>query len=251
MGTYIQILKFPNQSVKRRFEEGLDEYVEQIHVYSKILLSIGNNSFEIPLKIVAKKIPVQRSLVAGSIIDRSYRIKADVPREVVHLDGTWNIKEMKIVEYVSYGIDPIASYSLIVGSSKRAVEGVLDALIKLGLPVPIKLRVVFTHRWFFAEVLQRLGSIGWAYVGEIPDFHVKGAMIHGVRLEDSDVFRDLIERGGKIKAIVVYNESKGIKIILSEKGTIYSQQNLSGRNAAEEMKDILGVFQQYKLVGVM
>lgn len=251
MGTYIQIFKFPNQSAKRKFEEHLESYVGSAKTYSRIILNLGDKSFEVPLKILIEKVPVQQSIVpSGSVVDKRYRIKADVPREVVHLDGKWNIKEMEVVEYVSYGVDPIASYSLLVGSSKRGVRGVSDALRRLGLSVPVQLKIRFAHRSFFVEMLRELGSIGWVYIGEIPDYHVKGAMFHGVRLEDSDVFRDLVERGGRIRAIVIYNEVKRVKIILSEGGTIYSQQKLDGETAAEEIKDIIETFQHYGLIGV-
>mgnify|MGYP000117784891 CR=1 FL=1 len=258
MGTVVQIIKFPNVKVKNKFERIIEEKAEEgkTESYGQIVLNLNlperRNPVKIPLKIRFTRPPRQSRLIdEEDMLSCIYGIELDVPKRIEHMDGVWDIKEKKVVEYISYAVSPLETYSLLVGDSKEGVNGALNALRQLGMPIPVKMQIAFRGGVRFIELMKRLGSIGWIYVNRIPDYHVKGASMHGIRLEEAEILRDLISRGGEVTAIVVYNESKGLSIILSGKGTIYSRQNLRGEDIAREVKGILELFQEYNLIRVV
>ncbi|RLF07881.1 MAG: hypothetical protein DRJ69_06725 [Thermoprotei archaeon] len=256
MGTYIRIIKFPDINTKFKFENKLNSIAEKSNPVSydnlnlRIVINNEDKEFSIPLKLKVKKIPAQRSLLGPNFLGHIFEVETDIPLGLENLDGFWNVKEKKTVTYISYKVDPISTYSLLTGDSKKGVEKTLDALHKLKLPIPVRMKIKFLKGSRFIKLIKDMGSIGWIYLGGLTDYHLKGFAAYGKKLEASEIISDLVRRGGMVTAIVIYSERKNLKVILSDRGSIYSPHRLKAIDIANITKDILEFFQKHSLISV-
>lgn len=191
------------------------------------MIRLYNREYGLNLNIkLLIRIALHRVL-PGSDISDIYRIEVDVPVEHRSLEGEFRVKEMREA-YLVYpkasqndhaDVERIAVVATERGSS--TITYALRALRKLGftadegfIELPQGAKAI--------DVLKELGNIGWVFISDVRDTHLKGAGLYGDRLQYSEVLMDLASRGGRIKATIIEHSARDVRIILSERGTIYS-----------------------------
>jgi hypothetical protein len=196
-----------------------------------------------------------QSVLPGSDISDIYRIEVDVPVEHRSLEGEFRVKEVREA-YLVYpkasqndhaAVERIAVVATERGSS--TITYALKALRKLGftadegfIELPQGAKAI--------DVLKELGNIGWVFISDVRDTHLKGAGLYGDRLQYSEVLMDLTSRGGKIKAAIIEHAARNVRIILSERGTIYSPKYIGPGSVTRTVKEIASVLFKYNLVKV-
>ncbi len=180
--------------------------------------------------------------------DGYYKIEVEIPVEHNSLEGKWNVKEVKEVYFYHYKNPDIENTAvLITDNGSKAITGTIKALEKLNIPLARTLIEIPTGPSAL-KILRRLGGIGWTFVSDIVDSHLAQAALYGKRLENSEILEEFLQRGGRIKAVVLYNEKRELKIILSSRGVIYSQRNV---RITEFATDIANIIKEFKASGLL
>jgi sorbitol-specific phosphotransferase system component IIA len=248
MGVVARILVFPNAEIKLdRFrilnelaEKGALEEYDSIHLYNK--------EYELNVKIrLLFKVSIQSKL-QRDYISEIYKIDIDVPVEHDSLEGMFKVKERRDVELVHFTNPQIENIAIMTTKHRTAtIASALKALNKYGFS-PVESYVELPVGKRAVDILKELGNIGWVYVGEIPDAHLKGAGLHGVKLQNSEVLEDLVLRGGRIKAAIIEHRERDIKIVISEKGAIYSQKFVDTASMASIVMEVISVMLRHKMI---
>lgn len=217
------------------------------------MIRLYNREYGLNLNIkLLIRIALHRVL-PGSDISDIYKIEVDVPVEHRSLEGEFRVKEMREA-YLVYpkasqndhaDVERIAVVATERGSS--TITYALRALRKLGftadegfIELPQGAKAI--------DVLKELGNIGWVFISDVRDTHLKGAGLYGDRLQYSEVLMDLASRGGRIKAAIIEHPARDVRIILSERGTIYSPKLVNYGMLARMVKEIASVLFKHNLV---
>jgi len=237
MGTYISILKYRSGDARERFKSKLHEHIGKPPIsYKQFRVRIGDQEIPAHLKI---KFSERKVLEGSTIID----CEVDSQEEVKNLDGVWNIKRARKLSLFFYEDDiDLEDIVLCVSDNSKSVKAFLEALRYLQFPLPQRLRIRFARIPEFLEKITELGSLGWVWLSKISDNTLRGAGLWGRNLQTSEVVSDLLRRGAEVVALVVVNERKGLKIIISDKGSIYSQRKLDPPVAAGELRELIKFF---------
>jgi hypothetical protein len=248
MGVTTRILVFPNAEEKlKKFsvleklaEEGASVEYGSIHLYNK------DYDLDKTIRLLFK-VFVQTRLQRDGI-SNIYRVDLDVPVEHDSLEGLFTVKEKREVYLVHFLQPPVENMAIMTTQhSASTIRYALRALSKQGFsPVESYIELPLGKR--AVDVLKELGNIGWVYVSDIPDVHLKGAGLYGSRLQNSEVLEDLVIRGGRVKAAVIEHAEKGMRIVISERGTIYSQRSLDIISMARVTVGIISILNKYKLI---
>jgi hypothetical protein len=248
MGVLARILMFP--SVQRKLEafskldslakEGAEFEYGSIHLYNE------KYGLDVKIKLLFKALK-QGRLQSGDLSD-IYIIPLDVPVEHESLEGKFDVKERREV-YLVHFVDPQLENLAVISTEhgSKTLSQALKALQKIAF-TPLESYIELPSGSKGIKVLKELGDIGWVYVDEIPDAHLKGAGLHGTKLQYSEILEDLTSRGGKIKAAVIHHSQRDVKIIVSERGSIYSQQNIDIVTIARILKDIIPIMNKHGLI---
>lgn len=244
MGTYVGILKYVSSEDRELFREQLKGLVEQTKEkpikYRVFNAYLYEKRLEVELKIKVTTMSLYGSL--------NFDVEIDVPIEVVHLDGKWDVKEKRKVSLFFYENDnELEDTVLAVSNGTKGVKSFLDAIRYLRLKSPQRMKLRFVRSRDFIEQITKLGTLGWVWLSGVRDRHIKWAGIGGQDLQRAEVVTDLLRRGAFVSALVVENPRKGIKIIISDKGAIYSQRNLRPHEIAAELKELIKFFKSSKL----
>ena len=250
MGVLARILMFTSAQKKLEAFSKLDDLAEKkvVFMYGKILLHNIEYQLNVPIKLLFKV--SRQNRLQGSDLSDIYTILLDVPVEHDSLEGKFDVKELREV-YLAHYIDPQLENFAIMSTEhgSRTLSKALEALRKIDF-IPLESYIELPSGTRGIDVLKELGNIGWVYVSEIMDTHLRGAGLYGIRLQNSEVLEDLTSRGGRIKAAIVQHPQRDVKIILSERGSIYSQQSIDIVTIARILKDVILIMNKYKLIKV-
>jgi hypothetical protein len=248
MGVFARILVFPNAEVKLRKFDILDKLAEEKSPMEYDSIRLYNEDYGLDKTIrLLFKVSVQ-SILYRDYISNIYKIDLDVPVEHNSLEGSFNVKEKRDVQLVHFlhpSVENMAIMTTAHGSS--TIMYALRALNKQGF-MPIESYIELPLGKKVVDVLKELGNIGWVYVSDIPDAHLKGAGLLGSMLQKSEVLEDLITRGGRVKAAIIEHSERNIRIIISRKGSIYSQKNIDIFSMANIVREVISVLKKYNLI---
>ena len=253
MGILARILMFPSAEAKMRAFSFIEEQAKkgQAEEYDTVRLYNKEYGLDITIKLLFK-VSVQSTL-SSSDISNIYKVEVDVPVEHKSLEGEFRVKEVREAWLVylkpSQGEHPAVERMAVMATeySSSTIRYALQALRKLGF-VAVESFIELPRGAKAIDVLKELGNIGWVFIGDIHDMHLRGASLYGVRLQDSEVLEDLTTRGGRIKATIIEHPARGVKIIISERGTIYSQKYVDTASLARMIKEIASVLFKHNLV---
>lgn len=239
---------FPNVEKRREAFEKLDELAKrgEPQEYDRIHLQNAEYSLNVWIRLLFR-VYKHGKLYSDELSDM-YRIEIDVPTEHDSLEGKFNVKEKREVQLVYYVTPPVDNVAIMSTEHRAAtISRTLKALQKYGF-TPTESYIELPRGPRAIEVLRELGDIGWVYVGDIPDIHLRGAGLYGTRLQNSEILEDLASRGGRVKAAIIEHPERGVKVILSERGTIYSQEYVDVNTLARIIRGVLTVMSKYGLV---
>ena len=249
MGVLARVLMFPNAQKKLEAFSKLDELVEKKSEYEYGNVRLYNESYKLNVAIkLLLKVSKQDKLPGMQDISDIYILTLDVPVEHESLEGIFDVKEARkvyLIHYTEAQLENIAMMSTESGSN--TLSHALRALRKVGFN-PIESIIELPTGQRAVDVLREIGNIGWVYVSEIRDTHLRGAGLYGRSLQNSEILEDLTTRGGQITAAIVEHPQRDIKMIISQRGSIYSQQNLDIITLARVIKDVLYVMIKHNLV---
>ena len=240
MGTYISILKYSSHESREKFKEKILELIQKYggipFPYKQFYIKIGSQRIRMDLKIRFRE---QKTINGSPMI----LVEIDGPKEVVNLDGIWEVKEKWFLTLFFYEDDEeLEDIVLVIGESSKGVKTFLKNMHHLSLPRPQAIKLRFIRTSEFVEKISKLGSLGWIWLSRITDSSLSAAGFWGKDLQSSEVVSELLRRGGEVTALVVVNERKGLKIIISDKGSIYSQKKLAPALAAGELGELIKFF---------
>ena len=248
MGVLARILMFTSVQKKLEAFSELDSLAENRTEYRYGSIHLYNDKYQLNVQISLLFRVSMQSKLQGSDLSNIYTILLDVPVEHESLEGKFNVKERREVYLIHFMESQLENFAIMsTGHGSRTLSYALKALQKIGF-TPLESYIELPSGAKGVDVLRELGNIGWVYVGEIPDVHLRGAGLYGIRLQNSEVLEDLTSRGGKIKAAIVQHPQRDIKIILSERGSIYSQQTIDIVTIARILKDIILVMNKHNLI---
>jgi len=248
MGVLARILMFT--SVQRKLEafSKLDELAEKKEEYKYGYIYLLNDKYRLNVQIDLLFKVLKQSRLQGGDLSDIYRILLDVPVEHDSLEGKFDVKELREAYLVHYMDPQLENFAIMsTGHGSRTLSRALVALQKIGF-TPLESYIELPSGTRGIEVLKELGNIGWVYVSEIIDTHLRGAGLYGDRLQNSEVLEDLASRGGRIKAAIIQHSQMDVKIILSERGSIYSQQAIDIVNIARILKNVILVMNKHNLI---
>ena len=253
MGVLARILMFPSVQKKLEAFSKLDELAEKGKEKEYGRIHLYNDKYNLNVSITLLFKVVKQGRLQGmqsNDLSDIYRMLLDVPVKHESLEGKFDVKEYREV-YLAHFTDPQVENIAIMSTEhgSRTLSYALKALQKINFN-PLESYIELPSGTKAINVLRELGNIGWVYVSEIPDVHLRGAGLYGVRLQNSEVLEDLTSRGGKIKAAIVQHPQRDVKIILSERGTIYSQQVLDIVTLARIVKEVISVMSRHNLVRI-
>jgi hypothetical protein len=242
---------FPSAEVKSKNFTILGKLIEENHPIEYGSIHLYNKKYGLDKTIrLLFKVSVQNRLQTyyDSVVSDVYKIDIDVPVEHDSLEGMFKVKERGEVQLVHFLKPPVENVAIMTTEHRAStIMYALKALGKQGF-LPIESYIELPRGKKAVEVLKEFGNIGWVYVGEIPDAHLRGAGLHGSKLQNSEVLEDLVIRGGKIKAAVIEHRERGVKVIVSEKGAIYSQRQLDITWMASTVMEIISIMLKYNLI---
>ena len=202
MGVLASILMFATVSNKLNFLSRLEELVGKRREYDKVpwRLKEYNIDLNIPFFFQLERIGFQQELSQESIIGSEvFLLKVDVPVEHRSFEGLWRVKDTKELRIFHYIKPEIENFAIMVtDSGHKAVNCALSVLKKQGL-YPLEVYVELPSGRRGLDLIRDLGNIGWVFIGDVLNSHVKGAGLYGIDLQRSDIIEDLLERGGRIK----------------------------------------------------
>jgi len=248
MGVLARILMFPSAEVKLENFAILGKLVEEKHPIEYGSIHLYNKKYELDKKIrLLFKVSVQNRLQTYYVSD-VYKIDIDGPVEHDSLEGMFKVKERGEVQLVHFLKPPVENVAIMTTEHRAStIMYALKALGKQGF-LPIESYIELPKGKKAVDVLKEFGNIGWVYVGDIPDAHLRGAGLHGSQLQNSEVLEDLVIRGGKIKAAIIEHRERGVKVVVSEKGAIFSQRRLDITVMANIVMEIISIMLKYKLI---
>jgi|GEM_PF-7038917 hypothetical protein len=249
MGVFACLLMFSNVENKLNFLRNLDSLTGGMRKYDEIqwILDEYNINLTIPLLFECRKIGIQEDLLQSILGKEQFILDIEVPVEHESFEGLWRVKEVKRSHILHYAKPEIENFAVILAQDNKAVKGTLRLLKKQGL-YPLEVFVELPSGRMGLEVVKDLGSMGWVYVAEVANAHVKGAGFHGIRLQDSDYIEDLLKRGGRIKAARLIDQQRGVIILIGSEGTVYSYKAMQHEFFAREISKIIEVFKRRGLV---
>jgi len=248
MGVFGRILVFPNAEMKLRKFDILNKLAKEKSSIEYDSIRLYNNDYSLDTTIrLLFKVSVQ-SLLYGDNISNIYKIELDVPVEHNSLEGSFSVKEKRDVQLVHFLDSSVENMAIMTTAySSSTITYALKALSKQGF-TPIESYIELPVGKKVVDVLKELGNIGWVYVSDIPDAHLKGAGLLGSMLQKSEVLEDLITRGGRVKAAIIEHSERNIRIIISNKGSIYSVKNIDIFSMAKVVKDVISVLKKHDLI---
>jgi len=249
MGVLARILMFPNAQKKLEAFSKLDELVgkEPGYEYSNIHLYNETYKLNVSIKLLLK-VTKQGRLPSMQYISDIYILTLDVPVEHKSLEGKFDVKEAREVHLAHYTEAQLEKIAIMLTErGSRTLSYALQALRKIGFN-PLESIIELPTGQKAVDILHEIGNIGWVYIDEIRDTHLRGAGLYGRSLQYSEILEDLTTRGGQITAAIVEHPQRDIKMIISQRGSIYSQQNLDIITLARVIKDVLYVMIKHNLV---
>lgn len=252
MGVLARPLMF--QSVQHKLEaiQKLEELANSGRAieYSKIRLynpNYGLNQVIHLLFRVVRHHSITKEPI-GALGPERYEIEIEVPVEHESLEGEWSVKEKTELFFLHYVVQELERFAILVteGSSK-GVRYTIEALRARGIN-PTEYFVKMPTREQLRDFVNELGEVGWIWIGDIRDTHIRHVGAAGRKLQNSEIIEDLLQRGGKPKAIIIESSSKNVKVVLSERGTIYSQTAVQPIQMAQHLTGILKLLIKYKLI---
>lgn len=246
MGTYVSILKFRSKEVRDSFRIKLLELAENSKgrpiTYKSFKVRIGDNTINAELKI---RFNVQTALKSSPAI---INIEVDTPVELENLDGTWDVKEKKDITLFFYEDDEeLSDIALGISDGSKGIRSFMEAIPHLHLPPPQRIKLRFARTPEFVDKISQLGSLGWVSLSRIRDRSLKAAGLWGQDLQSSEIVSDLLKRGAEVVSLVVVNDRKGLKIVVSNRGSIYSQRKLDPSDAARDLRELIKFFKSSNL----
>jgi hypothetical protein len=173
------------------------------------------------------------------------KVELDSEEILENLDGQWKAKKLRTVFLYFYEDFELEDTALAYSQSSLDVKAFLSALGHISSVIrPQRLKLKFLGDKDFLKKINELGNIGWIVISHIPDYTLAGGALWGRKLESSEIVSDLIRRGGEVTALVVENPRKNLRVIISSRGTIYSQKTLKLAETAGELKDLIMFFKK-------
>lgn len=179
-----------------------------------------------------------------------FKISVDVPVELNSLEGTWRVKESMSVYLAHYTIPEVENVGIMLSErANKAIRYALNALRKTDIRLYDTI-IQLSRRPNIKEVLKELGEVGWIWIGDIKDTHLREVGMYGRRLQNSEVVEDLLTRGGRVKATIIKNDELGMRITLSEKGTMYSQVAIEPQTMALGLTNFVKILKKHRLIDI-
>jgi hypothetical protein len=240
---------FPNAEEKIKAFKAVGSLTKESLVeYMRIRLKNEDYKLDVDIKLLFK-VFIQGRLESTDLSD-IYTIELDVPVEHYSLEGVFKVKEKREVQLIHIKTPPLENVAIMTTTHKAStISYALKALSQKCGFNPDDSFIELPRGAKAIDVLRELGSIGFAHIGEIYDVHLRGAGLWGSQLQNSEILEELISRrGGRIKVAIIQNQKSGVQIILSERGTIYSQERISIALLAKMIMEILSVMLKYNLI---
>jgi hypothetical protein len=256
MGVLARILLFPNAEVKYKMFKVIENAAKEGQMVEYDRIRLYNKEYDLNLIIRLLFRVTLQSVLLSSDISNIYKIEVDVPVEHRSLEGEFRVKEVRD----AYLVHPKASQNdhpaieriavIATEHSSSTITCALKALQKLGFTA-VEGFIELPQGTRAIDVLKELGNIGWVFISDVRDTHLKGAGLYGNKLQYSEVLMDLASRGGRIKAAIIEHSARDVRIILSERGTIYSPKIVDYGTLARMVKEIASVLFKHNLVKMM
>lgn len=250
MGAFSYLLMFSNVENKLNFLQKLNSLIGERKKYDEIRWTLEEYNIKdlpIPLYFECKKTGVQQDLLQPILGEEQFILDVEVPVEHTSFEGLWRVKEVKRGYILHYVKPEIENFSVIIAQDSKAVKGIFRVLKKHGL-YPLEMLIDLPSGRMGLEAIKDLGAMGWVYVGEVSNSHVRGAGLHGVQLQESDVIEDLLRRGGRIKAASLIDRQRGLVILIGAGGNLYSPRAISPVFFAREISKVVDVFKRRGLI---
>lgn len=246
MGTCATIMRFRNEDDRSRFHDFFASLSGRTETYkARVESNIAGQKVFFDLKFRVK--PTLSVQPPSPILN----IELDTEEPVENLDGTWVIKVKRSITLYFYKDPELADTVLCFTERYKDARAFFKVLEIIGpkekLPRPLQIRITFLRTRDFIDKLTKLGRIGWIVISNIPDDSLRGTSMWGEGLEKSEVVTDLIRRGGSVKTVVLVNREKSLRILVSDRGSIYTPRNLNPLELAGELKELIKFFYMSKL----
>jgi len=246
MGVFAQLISFRNAQAKLDALREFERLTLKSFTYGTIRLYNEYYKLDVEIKLLIKSAK-QQMYMKGVLAPEYFDVDVEVPVEHISLQGIWQVKEKKKVYLYHYADPDIENYCIAFSDGERGVRALLKAFEVMSLR-PQPLRISIPHGIRGLKVLEELGIIKRAYVRRIMDTYVKGAQLYGEELQRSDILHGLVSRGGKLTAAVIQIPDKNMVLILSERGSIYSQRKIPHSQFALELAEILKLLKSKNLI---
>jgi hypothetical protein len=240
---------FPSAEEKIKAFEAIDNLTRKDPIeYMKVRLINEDYNLNVDIRLLFK-VFVQTRLESTELSD-IYTIELDVPVEHYSLEGVFKVKEKREVQLMHIKTPPLENMTIMATVHKAStIPYALKALSEKCKFNPDESFIEIPRGTKAINVLKELGSIGFAYVSEVYDVHLRGAGLWGIQLQNSEILEELISRrGGRIKAAIIEDCERGVRIVLSEKGTIYSPERINIASLAKMITRIISVMFKHNLV---
>jgi len=251
MGILASILMFANVENKLSFLLKLEDLIGERREYDRVSWRLReyNIDLDIPFFFQLEKIGAQRRLAEKSILgDEAFILKVDVPVEHRSFEGLWRVKDTKELRIFHYKKPEIENFAVMVTEHGSAAIKCALRILKKQKLYPLEVYVELPRGRRGLDLIGDLGNMGRIYISNVLNSFVKGAGLYGKDLQRSDVAEDLLRRGGKIKAAVLEDRQRNIKIVISSKGIIYSYRKILPEVFVEEIANIIEVFKQRNFI---
>jgi hypothetical protein len=248
LGVLARVLTFPSVEKKLKAFEIIEGLVKQGHPQDYANVNLYNEDYNLNVRIrLLFRIFLQSRLQSNDISD-IYKIEIDVPVEHVSLEGMFRVKEGREAQLVHLKTPPVENIAIMsTEHGSKTITHALKALHKYGfmadesfIEIPRGTKAI--------EILKELGNIGWVFVSDVPDIHLRGAGLYGTKLQNSEVLEDLTSRGGRVKAAIIEHQQRGIGIVISERGSIYSQRRIDIVTLARLIREVITIMIKHNLV---
>jgi len=249
MGVFAYLLMFSNVENKLNFLRKLDSLTGEKRKYHEVQWKLEEYNIDLTIHLYfeCRKTGIQEDLLQPILGKEQFILDIEVPVEHESFEGLWRAKEVKRSNVLHYTKPEIENFAVILAQDNKAVKGALRLLKKQGL-YPLEMFLELPSGHMGLEVVKDLGSMGWLYVAEVANAHIRGASIYGIRLQNSDYIEDLLKRGGRIKAARLIDQQRGIFILIGSEGNVYSYKVIPHEFFAREISKIIEVFKRRGLV---